>query len=127
ARSAAVATPYLDEINRAERAFLQDSGFAVTVIQGRQCRTDAEIGRLTPDDAARLVAAVDSPDADVIFISCTNWHCVEAIPALEVQHGKPVISSNLAGAWAALNRIGRSEPRPGFGSLMAGAAARAQA
>ncbi|MFM9105757.1 MAG: maleate cis-trans isomerase [Chloroflexota bacterium] len=124
ARSVAVATPYLDEINDAERRFLDAAGFAVTRIEGLQCGTDREIGRLGPEDAIRQCAAVDSPGADAVFISCTNWHCVEAIPVLEARLGKPVISSNLAGAWAALGLIGAGEPRDGFGSLLAGAAAK---
>lgn len=120
ARSVAVATPYLDEINAAERRFLEAAGFTVTRIEGLQCRTDSEIGRLGPEDAIRQCAAVDSHAADALFISCTNWHCVEAIPGLEIARGKPVISSNLAGAWAALRLIGAGEPRAGFGSLLAG-------
>jgi maleate isomerase len=122
ARSVAVATPYLDVINEAERRFLEDSGFTVTAIAGLQCGTDHEIGRLGPDDAAALAAQVDSPEADAVFISCTNWHCVEAVPALEARFGKPVITSNLAGAWAALERIGANDGRPDLGRLLAGAA-----
>jgi maleate isomerase len=106
ARAVAVATPYIDEINRAEQRFLEGSGFAVSTIEGLQCLTDHEIGRLGPEDAARLAAIVDSPAADAVFISCTNWHCVEALPSISSQLGKPVLSSNLAGAWAALRLIG---------------------
>jgi maleate isomerase len=119
AQSVAVATPYLDEINIAERRFLEASGFAVTAIEGLQCLTDPAIGRLTPDDAVRLAAAVDSPDADAIFISCTNWHCVEALPGISARQGKPVLSSNLAGAWAALRLIGAIDPAASPSTLLA--------
>src|SRR5690606_23238280 len=69
-RTVAVATPYLDSLNEIERRFLEDSGFAVSAIAGLQCGTDAEIGRLSPADAEALVARVDSPAADTLFVSC---------------------------------------------------------
>jgi maleate isomerase len=106
ATSLAVATPYVEELNAIERRFLEASGFRVTAIAGLGCATDPEIGRLSPRDAVDLVARVDTADADAVFISCTNFHCVSIVPALEEQLHKPVVTSNLAGAWAALRRLG---------------------
>ncbi len=117
-RTVAVATPYLDSLNEIERRFLEDSGFAVSAIAGLQCGTDAEIGRLSPADAEALVARVDSPAADTLFISCTNWHCLEAVPRIEADRGKPVVTSNLAGAWAALRLLGISQAAPRSGYLL---------
>jgi maleate isomerase len=118
ATSLAIATPYLEEINAIERRFLEASGFAVARIGGLGCATDAEIGRLEPADAAALVAQVDTPEADAVFISCTNFHCLSAIASLERQLGKPVVTSNLAGAWAALRQIGIEDTIPGYGQLL---------
>lgn len=118
ASTLAVATPYVDDLNRIERDFLEGHGFAVAAIAGLGCAADAEIGRLGPPDALRLAAEVDRPEADAIFVSCTNWHCLEAVPALEARFGKPVVTSNLAGAWAALRAIGVAEAPPGGGHLL---------
>ena len=118
ATSLAVATPYVDELNGIERQFLEESGFAVASIAGLGCATDAEIGRLEPEDAVSLVERVDTPEADAVFISCTNFHCLPAIASLERQLGKPVVTSNLAGAWAALRQIGVDDPIPGYGDLL---------
>ena len=118
ASSLAVATPYLDELNAIERQFLEASGFRVAGIAGLGCATDAEIGRLDPADAVSLVERVDSPEADAIFISCTNFHCLPAVESIEQAHGKPVVTSNLAGAWAALRRIGVQDAVPGYGHLL---------
>jgi maleate isomerase len=118
ATSLAVATPYLEELNVIERQFLEASGFAVASIAGLGCATDAEIGRLEPADAVSLVERVDTPEADAVFISCTNFHCLPAIASLERQLGKPVVTSNLAGAWAALRQIGVEDPIPGYGRLL---------
>ena len=118
ATSLAVATPYLDELNRIERAFFEESGFHVAGIAGLGCATDAEIGRLNPADAVALVERVDTPEADAIFISCTNFHCLPVVEALETRFGTPVVTSNQAGAWAALRRIGVEDAIPGYGRLL---------
>jgi maleate cis-trans isomerase len=80
--------------------------------------TDAEIGRLEPADAISLVERVDTPDAEAVFISCTNFHCLPAIASLERRLAKPVVTSNLAGAWAALRQIGIEDAIPGHGQLL---------
>jgi maleate isomerase len=118
AKTLAVATPYIAELNEIERRFLEESGFQVAAITGLGCATDPEIGQLTPEDASDLVARVDSADADTIFISCTNFHCVEAVATIEHEHQKPVVTSNLAGAWAALRQIRIDDPIAGYGSLL---------
>jgi maleate isomerase len=118
ATSLAIATPYIEELNAIEQAFFTASGFNVDRIAGLRCATDAEIGRLEPDDAVGLVEWVDSPRADAIFVSCTNFHCLPAVDQLERRHDKPVVTSNLAGAWAALRRIGVADAVPGYGRLL---------
>jgi len=121
ATSLAIATPYLDDVNAIERRFFNESGYRVAAIAGLQLATDREIGRLSPADAERLVATVDCPDADAIFVSCTNFHVVEAIATMEARHRKPVVASNQAGAWAALRQIGIIDAIPGFGRLLSSA------
>ena len=118
ATSLAVATPYIEELNAIERQFLEESGFGVASIAGLGCATDAEIGQLEPEDAVSLVERVNTPEADAVFISCTNFHCLPAIASLERRLGKPVVTSNLAGAWAALRQIGVDDPIPGCGELL---------
>jgi maleate isomerase len=118
ATSLAVTTPYVEELNAIERRFLEASGFAVASIGGLGCVTDAEIGRLEPANAVSLVERIDTPEADAVFISCTNFHCLSAIASLERQVGKPVVTSNLAGAWAALRQLGIADTIPGCGQLL---------
>ncbi|HEY7034919.1 MAG TPA: hypothetical protein VH482_26500 [Thermomicrobiales bacterium] len=118
ARSLAIATPYTADLNEIEKAFFEASGYQVPSIVGKGCATDREIGRLGPADAAKLVAVTDCPGADTIFISCTNFHVLEAVAGIETRYRKAVVTSNQAGAWAALRRIGIEEPIAGYGKLM---------
>jgi maleate cis-trans isomerase len=114
----AIATPYRPELNEIERAFFEASGFPVASIVGKGCATDREIGRLGPADAVKLVAVADCPGADAIFISCTNFHVLEAVAAIETRFRKPVVTSNQAGAWAALRMLGIDDAIDGYGRLM---------
>ncbi|MFN8592147.1 MAG: hypothetical protein U0031_11875 [Thermomicrobiales bacterium] len=118
ATTLAIATPYVEELNDRERIFLEASGYRVANIVGLQCPTDADIARLEPADALALAQQVDTPDADALFISCTNFDCLPVVESLEQRLGKPVITSNLAGGWAALRRIGIDDAVPGYGRLM---------
>lgn len=113
-----VATPYLESVNRIEQAFFEASGFQVTAMRGLGLQADRDIARLEPADAIRLVAEIDTPESDAIFVSCTNFHVLEAIPVIESAHGKPVVTSNQAGAWAALRGLGIEDPIAGAGILL---------
>jgi maleate isomerase len=118
ATSLAVATPYIDELNAIERRFLEESGYQVVDIAGLGCATDFEIGRLEPEDALAMVERLDTAAADAVFISCTNFHCLPAVEAIERRLDKPVVTSNQAGAWAALRRIGVDDAFAGYGQLL---------
>lgn len=100
--SIAVTTPYVDDLTEREVAFLEAAGYRVVAAQGLGIRPNAEIGHLEPGRAYREARAVDHPDADGVFVSCTNYRTFEAIASLEDDIGKPVITSNQATLWDAL-------------------------
>ena len=58
--------------------------------------------------------------AEAIVLSCTDMRAVEIIDRLEQALGKPVISSNQAMLFAALELLGLEIELPGFGALLAG-------
>jgi len=117
-RRLAVATPYLEELNRREREFFEAAGYEVVAIRGLGLRDDREIGALSPGTAYRLAREVDRPEAEGLFVSCTNFPALPAVAALEADTGKPVVTSNQATIWHALRLAGVREPRPGFGRLL---------
>lgn len=103
--SLAIATPYVDDLNERERTFLEAAGYEVTGITGLGIGSNVDIGRQRPETAYREAQSVDTPDADGLFLSCTNYRTFEVIPALEADLGKPVVSSNQATLWDALQSI----------------------
>ena len=116
----AIATPYEQELNEREEAFLEDAGYEVVTICGLEILENTEIGAQQPQIAYRQ--ALDafhetSGVADGIFLSCTNYRTFEIINRLERDSGVPVVTSNQATLWDALGELGISTAGIGVGSL----------
>jgi maleate isomerase len=126
ARTVALATPYVDELNELEVRFLEAGGFAVGAVRGLGIETDPEIGRVPYARTRELAleAAAASPEADVVFVSCTNLPTFALLDELERELGKPVLSSVAVTVWRALVLAGVRPAAEGAGSLLAGRAAR---
>jgi maleate isomerase len=125
ARTVAVATPYVDELNDLEARFLEAAGFEVTALRGLGIGTDAEIMRVPYERTRRLVheTAAAGGDADAVFISCTGLPTLALLDELERELGRPVISSNAVTIWHTLALAGVPASAAGAGSLLAGRAA----
>ncbi|MFT4999138.1 MAG: maleate isomerase [Planctomycetota bacterium] len=118
AKNVAVATPYLDEINQNEAAYMTAAGFNITNIQGLNLEKDSDMIRVRPEFIADFAAQVDTPDADVLFISCGALRSIDIVDALEQKLGKPVVCSNQAMMWDVLRRAGIKDKIPGYGTLL---------
>jgi maleate cis-trans isomerase len=120
ARKIAVVTPYVEEINKHEKAFFEKIGFEVVYEKGLGISETLEIGKISPVEVYRLgrEALSKAPQADVLFLSCGNLRTIEILSTLEKDTGKPVISSNQALLWSALRMAGVKEPVTGYGSLL---------
>lgn len=116
-RRVALATPYLPEINAGEAAFLAEEGVEVVNSVGLGIVGNLPKGRLPAEASRRAVAEADTPDAQAVFVSCTNWRTVDHLPELERRLSKPVLSSNSATAWALLRRAGIHDGPAGVGRL----------
>lgn len=101
-RKVALATPYITQVSRGLRVYLEDAGFEIAAHRDLELLSNLAKGRLGPEVSEELVRAMDLGDADGVFISCTNWRTIEAVDALERDLGVPVVSSNLATAWLML-------------------------
>jgi maleate isomerase len=110
-----VATPYVEELNIKGKEFLEANGFDVLTIQ-----TIGELAHtVSPGRVYRFAKKLYVPEADGIFISCTDFPAIEILQALENDIGKPVVSSNQALMWKMLQIAKVHESMKGFGSLLA--------
>ena len=115
------ASPYVPAINDMAVRFLSDMGF--DTVQ----RTDVEgvldndgQGALQPDDVFDLGLKADHSNADALVLSCTDMRSIEVIDRLEAATGKPVVSSNQALMYAAMQTLGMRDRIAGFGHLLKG-------
>jgi maleate cis-trans isomerase len=118
AKRVALATPYLDAVNRIEQRFLEENGFDVVAVEGLGLSGKA-IREVPPSTVAELVRRADRPDADAVFVSCTDFRALEVADELERALAKPVLTSNQVTLWAILNALGVPPRIAGFGRLLA--------
>jgi maleate isomerase len=116
----AVGTPYDAEITAREQRFLEAAGFALTSIECLGLAHDREIGALRFEDVAELARRVHRPDAEALFLSCTNLPALPIVAELEAELGLPVVTSNSATIWQALRLVGVPARSAGLGRLLAG-------
>jgi maleate isomerase len=120
-RKLVVISPYRS--NAGVKRYLAATGFSVVhdVALGL---TGREFAAVPPERWLEVARENDRPEADGIFLSCTNTTQIEAIAGIERTLGKPVVNSNQAVLWGALNRLrsalGPLPPLPALGQLMAG-------
>ena len=118
AKRIVVATPYLDEINQLEAAYLENAGFDVMSISGLNLEKDSDMVRVTPDFICEFALSIDKAEADAIFISCGALRSLEVVDQIETIANKPVITSNQAMIWETLRLAGISDQIQGYGKLL---------
>ncbi len=96
-------SPY--QSNASIIAYLAAAGFTVVSDVALKCATAAEFEKITPQRWVELARESDRPEADGIFLSCTNTTQIEAVAAIEEALGKPVVNSNQAVLWGCLKRL----------------------
>jgi maleate isomerase len=114
ARNVAIASPYPEWLNDRLSKFLEGSGLRVVSKKGLNVECPAF---LPPDHAYRVACDANCKEADVLLISCTNFRSLEVIEKLEMDLGKPVISSNTASMWKLLQLAGSKERVKEAGTL----------
>jgi maleate isomerase len=114
-----LATPYPLDVNEIEKKFLEDNGFEVVKCDGLDL-VDAFgiLINVSPNVLYRLAKAIDVPEADGVFISCTGLDAMDIIEPLERDLGKPVVTSNQASYWLAFKMARMGEPIHGYGKLL---------
>jgi maleate isomerase len=114
-RRIAVVTPYIDSVTERLLSFLGEHG--VEVVSSVGLGLLDHIWQVGYTETVQAVSAVDVPEADGVFISCTNVPTYDIIGPLERWLGKPVLTANQVTMWSALQAMG--SPMMGDGQLLA--------
>ena len=112
-----IVTPYLDAVTARATAFFEASGFGVVSSKGLNLDTDHAIGAVPVAEVYEFAKRNCHPDAEALFLSCTNWRTVGAIEALEKALGIPVVSAIQASFWECLRIANIADGGAGFGRL----------
>jgi len=115
----AMLAPYTVEVTTAMREHLEGKGLEIVRTGTFGLALDSEICQVAQDAIYTHAVAMDCAEAEALFVSCTGLRVVGLIDAIEREIGKPVVTSNQALAWHALQLAGYRDPVPGFGALMA--------
>lgn len=110
-----VVTPYDSKLNRLERDYLETHGLKVSSLRGLGLRDPMDICSVEEESVLDLVDQV-LPDADLVYISCTNLPVIQLIERIEEEVGIPVVTSNQAALYAALKIFNIDNVR-GYGTL----------
>jgi len=113
-----LAGPYIKELDERFRIFYQQSGFDVLNVVGLGIEDLYDIGATKPSQAYQVAMEAVVPEADGIFITCTNFRCSDVIEEIERDSGKPVVTSNQATAWHLMKLLGIDDVVEGYGELL---------
>ncbi len=106
-----VITPYDEELTRLLGMFLNQLG--VTVLRSDHLGLGGGIWKVNYRTVAERIVAADQPEAQAIFVSCTNLRTYDIIDPLEEMLGKPILTANQLSMWACLGRMGLPMMGPG--------------
>ncbi len=114
----ALLTPYLEATTRPMADYFDAHGLTVCRAHCFGLEDDRDMARVSVASIVDAALAVDSDEADALFLSCTALQAVQAIAEIEDRAGKPVVTSNQASAWMMARLAGLRGHRPsGFGRL----------
>jgi maleate isomerase len=102
----AIATPYVESVTERLHSFLGEHGIEVVTSVGLGLL--GHIWKVGYREVVEIVRSADRPEAEAMFISCTNLPTYDIIAPLEQELGKPVVTANQVTMWAALRAMGLS-------------------
>lgn len=113
------ASPYVPKINELAVEYLETEEIE-TLARSEVAETLSNDGQgaLSPQAVYELALKADHSEIDALVLSCTDMRSVEIIEMLEEKIGKPVVTSNQAMLYQALQGINYSQPLDGFGTLL---------
>lgn len=117
ARRIAILAPYEVEVARRTASFFADHGINCAEVRCMGLAQDSLIASVPPHVIADLAGEMTLASVDALFLSCTAARSIEAITMIEERHGLPVVTSNQATFWHAVQLTGQVPVAEGLGRL----------
>jgi maleate cis-trans isomerase len=118
----AVAAKWSPELMQRIREYLAHAGIAILDTVGHE-HSAQQVVALRPQESVDVALALGReafrkmPEADGLLLAGGAWLVMQAVPVLEAEFGKPIVTNPGASYWAAL-RQKSLKPNPSFGRLI---------
>ncbi len=109
-----VVTPYPEEINDMEKAYLENKGFEVVSICSiptPDARNPIWFTKITEEELADFSIKHVDAKADALVISCCALHSIDVPNMIEKTTGIPTVTSNQCAVWAVGKFFGTHGPQ----------------
>jgi maleate cis-trans isomerase len=119
----AIASRWSEELNRKLTAYLTHAGFEVLAVTSAG-QWAKQAGEMSIEAGIRLAfrlareAIGKAPEADGLLLPGGAWRSLAAVPILEEDFGKPVVTNPVAEVWRLIS-LGIAPPVQGWGRLLA--------
>jgi maleate isomerase len=102
----AVITPYIESLNQPIKDSLEAVGFEVIAVHGLGITDNLKIAEVSPEQIADFASEkVGSLPMDCLFVSCTNFRAMDALPLLRQRFEVPIVTSNQAALQVAARHL----------------------
>ncbi|GLZ87902.1 ectoine utilization protein EutA [Metapseudomonas resinovorans] len=118
AKRIAFVAPYTADVAEQTASVFTNAGITITDARCLGLLTDAQIAVPGPDHYHAVLSDMDTAQAQAIFLSCTTSRALDSIESLEQATGLPVVTSNQASFWHAMQMMGVDCSIPGLGRLL---------
>lgn len=98
-------SPYVQATNDAEKAYLEILGFRVVNDVALGLPGGTSYIKVPPERWLEESVGAVTPEADGLFLSCTNTTQIEILERAEAATGLPAVNSNQAVMWRALREL----------------------
>jgi maleate isomerase len=101
-------TPYEEPLGRALADLLVEAGFEPVSLVNLAYTDEEDVVAASDDVVIDLADRARTPDAEAVFLACTNLPTVPLLPGLRERLGVPVLTANQVLIEAALRRAAAS-------------------
>lgn len=113
-----VVTPYVELTNERLKQFLKAHGIDVVTLGTFDMLDMFDHAKIQPEEIYRKVKEITTPEAEAVFVACTQLRALEVVDMLERDLGKPVYTAVQASAWQAFEAMGVDPKIMDRGSLL---------
>lgn len=121
ARKIAMVAPYMRPLTELVAAYLEGEGLQVVDAISLEIPDNVEVGRRDPMALVDIYTQLTLDDADVLVLSsCVQMPSLPAIPLVERECGRPVVSAAVCTTYQMLQTLGLRTYVPDAGALLSG-------